>query len=102
MSSKACCEDLNEASAEEGRDGAAMERKERIAAQVERLACVRHRAEPWVAVREVGLGAADAGRAVGAQRGERLVDPRVEVTPHLSGEFRSRVLDVLPASHAGI
>ena len=81
--------------------GTAVERVPRVAAQIERLARVRHRPDPDVAIGEKRLDAADPGRPIGAQRGDRLVNVPVETLSDCCGELRLGLDDVLPAGQVG-
>jgi hypothetical protein len=80
-------------------DARAVQREARVAQQVTPLQRARHRAEPDVVAVELHLDSADPGRAVGAQRGHRLVLARLEELPDAFREIRSLVRDLSPRRH---
>ena len=73
-----------------------------VALEVAGLAGAPHRAEPHIAVDNVGLGAGDPRGAVPAQRGHRLVLVRLQELPDGGRELRLLRLDVGPACHGSM
>lgn len=62
------------------------------------LQCIHHRTDPQVAVHEVNLGAADAGRTIATQRRHRQVLARGQKLADLRRKLRLRRLELSPTS----
>jgi len=79
--------------------GRAVDRDTGIAAQVERLHGTRHRPDPQLSVGQLDLAAADPGRAVTAEGGDREVLARSKKRAHAQSELRLRLLELGPRRH---
>jgi hypothetical protein len=61
-----------------------------------------HRAELQLAIDELALDARDAGRAVRAERRDRLVATGIEQLANPPGELRLGLLDLPPGGHGRV
>ena len=82
-----------------GWNGRPVDREAWVALQIGSFACAGHRAELQLAIDELALDARDAGRAVRAERRDRLVATGVEQRVNPARELRLGLLDLLPGGH---
>jgi len=80
--------------------GRSVNRNARIAAQIQRLACARHRAYSQLAALELNFRSADSGRAIPPQGGHGQVLARRQQPAYARGELRLSRLELFPGRHA--
>jgi hypothetical protein len=77
----------------------AVQRKARVAPEVERLQRSPHAPQPQLSVGEVYLGCADARGAISPKGSEGLVDASIEETPGQDSETGGLSLHLAPTRH---